>query len=102
MPKVIEPETTILRKQKHGEKAKKKSDDKKRWKKMLILWELPQWKHITVYHIIDLMHVNAYRSLLGTLMNDQWKTKDHAKARADLQDLDIRPKLMSKLYIKLT
>ena len=24
-------------------------------------------------------------------MNDKWKTKDHAKARADLEELDIRP-----------
>ena len=41
------------------------------------------------------MHVkkNVYGSLLGTLMNDKWKTKDHAKARADLEELDIRPKL---------
>jgi hypothetical protein len=27
-------------------------------------------------------------------MNGQWKTKDHAKARADLEDLDIRPELI--------
>ena len=26
-------------------------------------------------------------------MNDKWKTKDHAKARADLEELDIRPEL---------
>ena len=41
------------------------------------------------------MHVkkNVCGSLLGTLMNDKWKTKDHAKARADLVELDIMPKL---------
>jgi len=41
------------------------------------------------------MHVkkNICGSLLGTLMNDKWKTKDHAKARADLEELDIRAKL---------
>ena len=38
------------------------------------------------------MHVkkNVCGSLLGTLMNDKWKTKDHAKARANLEELDIR------------
>ena len=41
------------------------------------------------------MHVkkNVCGSLLGTLMNDKWKTKDNAKARADLKELDIRPEL---------
>jgi hypothetical protein len=27
-------------------------------------------------------------------MNDKCKTKDHAKARANLEELDIRPKLL--------
>ena len=41
------------------------------------------------------MHVkkNICESLLGTLLNDKWKTKDHDKARADLGDLGIRPEL---------
>jgi hypothetical protein len=44
------------------------------------------------------MHVkkNVCASLLGTLMNDKWKTKDHEKARADLEELDIRPELCPK------
>ena len=48
-----------------------------------------------IHHSIDLMHVkkNVCGSLLGTLMNDKWKTKDHAKARADLEELDIRLEL---------
>ena len=32
-------------------------------------------------------------SLLGTLLNDNYKTKDHEKGRADLEELDIRPEL---------
>ena len=86
-PKVVDPESTILGKRKRGVKAKKKSDDeKKRWKKTSILQELPYLKLIVVCHSIDLMHIknNVCRSLLRTLMNDQWKTKDHARARADL------------------
>ena len=89
----VDPESTVLGKQKHSAKAK--SADKKRWKKMSIIRELAYWKDIAVHHSIDLMHVkkNVCGSLLGTLMNDKWKTKDHAKARADLEELDIRPEL---------
>jgi hypothetical protein len=41
------------------------------------------------------MHVkkNVYGSLLGTLMNDKHKTKDHENARKDLEELGIRPEL---------
>ena len=62
---------------------------------MSILWELPYWKDISVRHNINRMHVkkNVYGSLLGTLRNDKWKTKDHAKARADLEELVKRPEL---------
>ena len=89
----VDPESTVLGKQKRSAKAK--SADKKRWKKMSILWELPYWKDIAVRHSIDLMHMkkNVCGSLLGTLMNDKWKTKDHAKARANLEELGIRLEL---------
>jgi hypothetical protein len=55
----------------------KKGADKKRWKKMSILWELPYWKDLTVHHSIDLMHVkkNVCGCLLGILMSDRWKHK---------------------------
>jgi len=41
------------------------------------------------------MHVtkNVCGSLLGTLLNTKGKSKDHANARADMKDLDIRPEL---------
>ena len=93
----VDPESIVLGKQKRSAKAK--SAVKKRWKKMPILWELPYWKDIVVCHSIDLIHVkkNVCGSLLGTLMNDKWKTKDHAKARANLEELDIRPELQPPL-----
>ena len=71
------------------------NDDKKRWKKKSIFWELPYWIYLDVRHSIDAMHLkkNVYESLLGTLMNNRNKTKDHQRARADLEDLDIRPEL---------
>ena len=62
---------------------------------MSIMWELPYWKDLAVRHNIDVMHVkkNVCGSLLGTLLNSKGKTKDHANARADMEDLDIRPEL---------
>jgi hypothetical protein len=52
----------------------------------LIFWELPYWKDLDVYHSIDVMHVekNVYKSLLGTFLNTDGKTRDHGHARADL------------------
>jgi len=45
---------------------------------------------------------NVYGSLLGTLMNGKWKTKDHAKTRADLEELDIRLEdMFSKSIVEL-
>ena len=73
----------------------KKDEPKERWKKKSILWELPYWKYLAVRHSIDAMHVkkNVCGSLLGTLMNDKHKTKDHENARKDLEELGIRPAL---------
>ena len=78
------------------------NDDKKRWKKKSIFWELPYWIYLDVRHSIDAMHLkkNVCESLLGTLMNNRNKTKDHQRARADLEDLDIRPELYPNLLHK--
>ena len=78
----VDPESIVLGKRKRSAKAK--SVVKKRWKKMSILWELPYQKDIAVRHSINLMHVkkNVCWSLLGRLMNDKWKTKDHAKSKS--------------------
>ena len=81
----------VIGKRKHTTEG----EEKKRWKKKSILWELPYWKDLDVRHSIDAMHLkkNVCESLLGTLMNNKNKTKDHEKAQADLEDLDIRPEL---------
>ena len=71
-------------------------DSKKiRWKKRSILWELPCWIDLAVRHSIYVMHVkkNVCGSLLGTLMNDKGKTKDHVRAQDDMEHMDIRPEL---------
>ena len=73
----------------------KLDDPKIRWKKKSILWELPYLILLAIRHNIDDMHVkkNVCGSLIGTLMSDKHKTKDHAKVRADLEEMDIRPEL---------
>ena len=64
-------------------KCNKEGFEKIRWKKRSILWELPCWIDLAVRHSIYVMHVkkNVCGSLLGTLMNDKGKTKDHEKGR---------------------
>jgi hypothetical protein len=90
-------EVTFGKKKKLHRKRERneRTEDNKMWKKKSILWELPYWKELTVRHSIDVMHIkkNVCESLLGTLMNAKGKTKDHEQARADLEDLDIRPEL---------
>ena len=94
----LREKSTILGKRKQT----MENDDKKRWKKKSIFWELPYWIYLDVRHSIDAMHLkkNVCESLLGTLMNNRNKTKDHQRARADLEDLDIRPELYPNLLHK--
>ncbi|KAJ9553381.1 hypothetical protein OSB04_017426 [Centaurea solstitialis] len=49
-------------------------------------------------HNLDVMHIekNVCDSVVGTLMNLDGKTKDHIKARLDLQEMGIRPELHPK------
>ena len=49
-------------------------------------------------HNLDVMHIekNVCDSILGTLMNIEGKTKDHANARLDLQAMGIRHQLHMK------
>jgi hypothetical protein len=65
------------------------------WKKQLIFWELPYWKDLDIHHSIDVMHVekNVCKSLLGTLLNTNGKTRDHGHTWADLKKMGIRPEL---------
>ena len=65
------------------------------WKKKSIFFELPYWKHNLLRHNLDVMHIekNVCDSVLGTLINLDGKTKDHIKARLDLQEMGIRPEL---------
>ena len=78
-------------------KKKKKSKDGP-WKKRSIFFELPYWQHNTSRHNLDVMHIekNIVDNIIGTLLDISGKTKDHANARYDLQEMGIRKKLHPK------
>ncbi|XP_058740977.1 uncharacterized protein LOC131613315 [Vicia villosa] len=65
------------------------------WKKKSIFFELPYWKDNLLRHNLDPMHIekNVCDNVLFTLLNDRKKSKDHYKAREDLQNMGIRPDL---------
>ncbi|KAH0721554.1 hypothetical protein KY284_006584 [Solanum tuberosum] len=67
-----------------GKKRKRSNDGP--WKKRSIFFELPYWQHNLLCHNLDVMYIekNIVDSILGTLLDISSKTKDHAKARFDL------------------
>ncbi|XP_074299043.1 uncharacterized protein LOC141630060 [Silene latifolia] len=66
-----------------------------KYKKKSIFWNLLYWKHMSVRHCIDIMHVekNVAESLIGTLLNIPGKTKDGYKARKDIEEMGTRNEL---------
>ncbi|XP_042386572.1 uncharacterized protein LOC121978271 [Zingiber officinale] len=68
---------------------------RKCWKKKLIFFNIPYWKHLHVRHCLDVMHIekNVFESLINTLMNVKGKTKDNVAARLDMVEMGIRPEL---------
>ncbi|XP_057748109.1 uncharacterized protein LOC130967309 [Arachis stenosperma] len=66
--------------------------DESLWKKKSILFELPYWKYNLLRHNLDVMHIekNVCDNILYTILNDSDKSKDHLKARKDLQLMGIR------------
>ena len=79
-----------------GKKQKKRIDGP--WKKRSIFFELSYWKHNTMRHNLDVMHIekNICDNIIGTLLDISGKTKDHAKARFDLKEMGIRKNLQPK------
>ncbi|GJW26314.1 putative transposon, En/Spm-like protein [Tanacetum coccineum] len=66
------------------------------WKKFNIWYrKLRYWRHNSVPHCIDFMHVekNVAESLVGTLLHVPRKTKDEVNARLDLAELGVKPEL---------
>jgi hypothetical protein len=79
-----------------GKMEKKQKEGQ--WRKKSIFFELPYWKHNTLRHNLDVMHIeiNIFDSIIGTLLDIPGKTKDHENARKDLQKMGIRKKLHPK------
>jgi len=71
------------------------SDIPLNWRKKSIFFELPYWSKLKLRHNLDVMHIekNICESVLGTLMNIDWKTKDTANTRKDLMLMGIRKEL---------
>nr|GEZ81598.1 hypothetical protein [Tanacetum cinerariifolium] len=68
------------------------------WKKFNIWYrKLRYWRHHSVPHYIDFMHVekNVAESLVETLLNVPGKMKDRVNARLDLAELGVKPKLFT-------
>lgn len=84
---------------KFGKLVKTNPDLPFNWKKRSIFFDLPYWKDNLLRHNLDVMHIekNVCDSVVGTLMNLDGKTKDHMKARLDLQEMGIRPELHPKV-----
>ncbi|XP_074298242.1 uncharacterized protein LOC141629077 [Silene latifolia] len=76
-----------------------KRSDGTLYKKRFIFLDLPYWKHLSVRHCIDVMHVekNVCESLIDTLLNIPGKTKDGVKARQDMAAQNIRPELAPQI-----
>nr|GEU84825.1 hypothetical protein [Tanacetum cinerariifolium] len=69
------------------------------WNKFNIRYrKLRYWRHNSVPHCIDFMHVekNVCESLVETLLNVPGKTKDEMNARLDLVDLGIKLELFAR------
>ncbi|XP_050217554.1 uncharacterized protein LOC126668392 [Mercurialis annua] len=62
------------------------------WTKRSIFFELPYWKTLKLRLNLDVMHIekNICENILGTLMNNDGKSKDNIKARMDLEAISIR------------
>ncbi|GJS25362.1 hypothetical protein Tco_0453994 [Tanacetum coccineum] len=68
------------------------------WKKFNIWYrKLRYWRHNSVPHCIDFMHVekNVAESLVRTLLHVSRKTKDGVNARLDQAELGVKPELFS-------
>ena len=94
--KQVKDVRTVLGKRKRGVDHEGDDDghDEGIWNKKSILWKLEYWHILAVRHSIDTMHLKFFcESLVGTIMNTKGKGKDHENARADLEEMGIRPEL---------
>ena len=84
-------------------KKKERTDEEKAeypqlnhyWKKKSIFFELEYWKHLLLWHNLDVMHTekNVIESILNTLLSVKDRSKDDLTAHQDLQHMKIRKEL---------
>ena len=74
----------------------------KAWNKKSIIFQLQYWKHLLLWHNLDVMHIekNVCDSIIGTLLNILGKTKDSLASRLDLVEIGVRPELASQFSEK--
>ena len=74
------------------------------WKKKSVFFELEYWKFHHVRHCLDVMHIekNVCESLLGTILNLKFKTKDSVASRLDLLEMGLRTDLAPQIGDKKT
>lgn len=60
-----------------------------------MFFDLPYWFRLDAKHCLDVMHIekNVCDSLIGTLLNIPYKTKDDKNSRLDMMEMSIRQEL---------
>ncbi|XP_010667637.1 uncharacterized protein LOC104884650 [Beta vulgaris subsp. vulgaris] len=68
------------------------------WRKSSIFHTLPYWRDNGCPHHLDVMHIekNICDNVLSTLLDVPGKSKDHHKARLDLEEMGVRQELHPK------
>ncbi|KAL6189211.1 hypothetical protein ACLB2K_040601 [Fragaria x ananassa] len=77
-------------------------ENRPRWKKKSVFYDLDYWKFFLVRHNLDVMHIekNCCDAILGTLLNILGKTKDGVASRLDTVDMGIRTDLKPTAGVK--
>ncbi|KAL8145506.1 hypothetical protein AgCh_003604 [Apium graveolens] len=88
----------------YGKKVKKSKKVDCAWKKKSVFFELEYWKFYHVRHYLDIMHVekNVCDSLIGTLLNLKFKSKDSEAYRLDMMEMGVRTDLAPEIGEKRT
>jgi len=81
----------LNRKRKRNKQRNNDEGGTQQWRKKSIFFDLPYWESNLLRHNLDVMHIekNVFDNIIYTLLNDKEKSKDHIKARKDLQDMGI-------------
>ncbi|XP_028110617.1 uncharacterized protein LOC114309116 [Camellia sinensis] len=82
----------------HNGKRQRNENPNLNWTKRCIMFDLPYWKMLKLWHNLDVMHIekNICDNVIGTLLSIDGKNKDTDKARLDLEDMRI----CKELYLK--